>query len=375
MALLSACVPPKGSDTPAEDGEDDVDLATLDGDDLEFGTAAWGETVARTLYLSNDGEGDAQMGVGGIEIGPNMDGNFTVSWDDDAISCPDGATHADGTGLALFTLGAGCGIPLDIAFSPTGDIGEVWGALIVESVEESPTYFRDVRSWQQVVYLHGQATHTAPQISVTPGSYDFGFVYPGTDADPAPIQLTNLGDADLTVASVSLSSTCDSAFSLIDPVPPGTVIAPGESLLAEVAFTPTDLDGAYCQVLVESDDPYNPEVDVSLAGNAGTDPDNTAPTVVIVSPSNGHRYDTADDLELTLDIADADQPVSSLYCRVRSRSTSTTLADCTPTDETGRVVVAIPATAFVAGTDTLTVTVTDARCLSRESRPEAGRRW
>ncbi|MBM4368874.1 MAG: hypothetical protein FJ102_21850, partial [Deltaproteobacteria bacterium] len=96
LLVLAAC-----------DGDTITTVATpypdmkLSQDQLEFGTLEWGETQERTVVLSNEGyviENDVLrgmvMGVGsheegcaGIRIGAGMEGNFTVSWDEDDIEC------------------------------------------------------------------------------------------------------------------------------------------------------------------------------------------------------------------------------------------------------------------------------------------------
>ncbi len=377
---------------------------------LEFGEGEAGTSIDRTVVLSN--EGGMPMGVGtktdgetGIDIGPGMDGNFTVRYDRDDIECPEaeeedaekGRAKGTDTGdskpadtgsdddddgggnggggdvdaFARFVLDPGCRIPLTVAYDPV-DVGEVWGSLIVQSVQADqsekdakanklPEYLRDPTHFKQIVYLHGTAEHGQGTIVVKPRSYDFGYVYPDdTDEHVARIDVENVGTGDVTLTSAALSSTCDTAFSISHAFADGTLLAAGESTLVEMQFDPVDEDAAYCQLLILSDDPANPEVDVTVKGNAGADPNNSPPTVYIRSPEPGYSYNAVKPLQLELNIFDRDQPATSLTCRVKSSLQGSQIADCTAPDESGHVYVNIARADLEEGIDTLVVTVTDA---------------
>jgi len=375
---------------------------------LEFNSAAWGETVERTVVLSNDG--GMPMGVKSIEIGPQMDGNFTVSYSRAEITCPDSAgdtgasakgidvdtggttgggggggdsgstTTGDDTGGgdvvagALFVLDPGCQIPINVTFAPTEVVGDAYGALIVESnqaeltqAEEDagkdlPAYLRDPLHWKQVVYLHGSADHSQGALVVRPRSYDFGYVDPDSASheEPARLEVSNVGDGDITLGTIDPSSSCGDTFVITDSYTAGTTLGPGQTTLVEVAFAPTDTDAARCDLTINSNDPQNPAIEVALAGNTGTDPENVPPTVFIRTPEIGYKYNTIRPLRMELNIFDVNQPATSLVCRVKSAVLGgVTVADCDATDESGHVFVDIPAENFETGSDTLLVTVTD----------------
>jgi hypothetical protein len=389
----------------------DYPIMTLSQASLDFGDAAWGGTVERTLIVTNDG--DMPMGVGTIEIGDET-AAYAVSWNVAAIECPSGSasggggggtdtgasaksedvdtgspsggtdtggggtdTGGGGTGVvasgALFVLDPGCQIPLTLTFTPS-TVGDVWDALVIESVgteltaaEEKanvdlPAYLADPVHTKQVVYLHGQAEHSAGNIVVTPRSYDFGFVHPDAadDVTPARIQIQNVGDGDATILGAELSTTCDPAFAIPTVSPAGRVLSAGDSTLLEVTFTPTDVNASYCELYVYTDDPANPTVDVLITGNSGSDPNNVPPTVYIRSPENGYKYNAIRPLEMELNIFDENQPATSLTCKVKSAVLqNASVADCDATDESGHVFVSIPAEDLDSGIDTLLVTVTD----------------
>jgi hypothetical protein len=364
---------------------------------LEFGETELGNTVERTLYLSNKGE--MVMGVGTIEIGPGYTENFAVSWDTALIDCPAVAvdsgtveataldsgggrdtsppkdsTSPDSGDVAeglLFTLGPGCKIPLNVSFTPLIP-GELYGALIVESVQaelteeqsksnELPDYLRDPYHWKQLAYLHGETDMEQGLVVVRPRSVDFGSV--SADAGESvtkQIGISNVGNGDILLGGVT-NDGCDPSFDLSFAPGAGTTLHAGETSLVEVTFTPDDSNAAYCELHVLSDDINNPDIDVSIRGNAGTDPDNEPPSVWVRSPDPGYRFSGIGTLTVELNLFDVNQPADTLICKIKSAVLqNVSVASCTPTDESGHVFVEIDADDLDVGVDTLLVTVTDA---------------
>jgi uncharacterized protein (TIGR03382 family) len=384
-------------------------VMTLGQASLEYGEAAWGGSVERTVLLSN--EGGMPMGVESIIIGDADAGtsSFTVAYDPCAIECPEaaagdtaaaaksidvdtgeapgtdtgttdpgtdtaGGTCGGGDDTALFVLDPGCHVPVTVTYTPVSQ-GEAYDALVVTSVglaltaeEEDegvdlPAYKEDPIRTQQVVYLHGESNYAQGAVIVRPRSFDFGYVHPdAADAEaPARIQIGNVGDGDVTIIGAELSSSCDEAsFVLERRFEDNFVLGGDATTLAEVTFTPTDTNPAICQLLVYTDDPANPEVDVTLTGNSGTDPENVPPSVYVRWPENGYRYNTIRPLTLELNIFDVNQPAGSLVCRVKSAVIqNATVADCAADDASGHVYVEVPAENLEPGTDTLLISVTD----------------
>ncbi len=368
-----------------------------------------------------------KMGVGAtgewldcVNIGAGMMDNFSVSWDVDDIECderwtdPDAGTEGtspdakassdsgsggggggdsegggggggdsdpgpapDPSEGCLFTLGPTCSIPLTVKVSPA-DVGEIWGSLVVSSVQadqpvddegeptdELPAYLRDPIHWEQQVYLHAEAEKGEGALVVTPRSFDFGYVYPGTDdADTARVSLSNVGTGDVVIGSATLDSTCDSAFAITSDTLENRTLEAGESTLVEVSFTPTSTNAAYCDLLLTSNMASATEVKVTLRGNSGADPNNEPPTAAVRWPEPGYEYNSPNPLEIEINVFDKNQPASSLTCRVKSMIQGANIATCTPPDESGHVVVSIPRDDFETGVDTLSVVVTDAEGIS-----------
>jgi hypothetical protein len=375
---------------PAERTHVESPVLTISEASLEFGTVAWRSSAERTLLVGN--AGGSPLGIADIAIGDHTR-TFSVAYDACSIECPDaeakgvdadtggpadtgpsgtdtgpsgtdtGAGPCAGPAGTRFVLDPGCQIPVTVTYTPAEN-GEAYDAVVVRTIGPEPTggeapYHADPLHAWGITWLHGATDHAQGRVEVHPRSWDFGFPYPGTPVTPAAIEIANIGDGPLTLADVSLSATADPAFSstpLSD-----VVLEPAESVVVDVDYTPTSLTEAYGLLAIQSSDLSFPTVDVTLSGNLSTAP-NVAPTVSIVSPAVGTLYDPVAPLDLHLEIADPDQPVSALACEVESvvlRSSAP--APCTPTDDTGQVDVALPGSFFGVGADTLRVTVTDVR--------------
>ncbi len=408
---------------------------SLNQDTLEFGSLEFTETATRNVIITNDGYTVLQdvylgmlMGVGsrsdepylaeGIDIGPGMDGNFKVEYNKKDITCPEGSEEDTGDGASAdakakdtatteetgvggsetgkeeeesgggggggegdgkddfsrFTLGPACSIPVTVTFAPV-DVGDVWGSLIVQSVQadqtvqqaednELPDYLRDPVRFMQQVYLHGEGEQGEGTIVVTPRSHDYGYVFPEGHAETARVAVRNVGTGEILLSDAVLSGTCGTEFVIRNSFTPGAALAAGESTLVEIDFLPTDTDPAICELVVGSNDVNNVELKVTLKGNTGADPNNTPPTAAIRWPEPGYEYNSPNPLDIELNVFDKNQPAESLTCKIKSSLTTSTIADCTPSDESGHVVVSLARDLFDSGTDTLTVVVTDANGVS-----------
>ena len=103
---------------------------------------------------------------------------------------------------------------------------------------------------------------TGPEIEVTPLDFDFGEVHvSGSPSDPADIRITNVGAADLTVASVQIELGSPFTASAAD----GAVV-PGGILHVSVLFDPEAAGIANTTLTVTSDDVDEPTVSVALHG-------------------------------------------------------------------------------------------------------------
>lgn len=383
---------------------------------VEFGNSGWGSVTDRTFYISNDGgsslDDGMTMAVSAITLLDTAPDNYSFTYDIRDTECTGAApATTDDTAEAaaksldidtgtppvetgdssqdtgdtdtggeappedvLFLLDPGCRMPITVHFAPTSAIGDVWGALEIDTesqvIADDATaeqflaaYHKDPVRLRKLVYLHGQSEHSAGALVVRPRTYDFGYVNAAdTEDHVAFLELENVGDGDLDVVSVAFEASCDTAFSLVT-TPALGVLAAGGSTLAEVRFAPTDDQASYCQLLIHTSDVSEPAegVDVTLTGNSGSDPENQPPTVFIRSPYNGYKYDGIRPLSLELNIFDVNQPAATLGCKVKSAvlQTGANVATCTATDDSGHFWVDVDPGDLDAGSDTLQVVVTD----------------
>ncbi len=279
----------------------------------------------------------------------------------------------EGDSAVEFVLPPGCELPIDVTFAPA-DVDDRYNALTVYSLtqatpedwvadgpgdEYEPDYYSDYLHERVSFYVHGEGLRGDGQAVVTPRSVDFGHLWPG-QVGVEYISVNNAGEAPLEFYLPTLDSACDPAFSVTYHATDGAVIDPDTSSVIEVSFTPDDDRDAYCTLYVQTDDPDTPSISVSLQGNVGTDPENEAPRVSILSPEPGYVHGTSADLEMTIALSDANQPVTTLNCRVRSAIIiGGKVADCTPDRETGAVTVSISMEYFDPGVDTLQVEALD----------------
>ena len=114
-----------------------------------------------------------------------------------------------------------------------------------------------------------------PDIDVSPTVLDYGDVEINTSSD-LNVTVSNVGTVDLEVTGLS---TTNGVFTVISPAPPVT-IAPGNSTLVTVRFSPTAAGAQSGDLQISSDDPDEGLVMVSLSGN-GTDPPPNEPEITV----------------------------------------------------------------------------------------------
>jgi Putative metal-binding motif len=366
---------------------------------IDFGEVIWGEVGTKTFTISNDG--DLALGIESIEVSADEMGNtFALTWSADDIVCPDDGTEGEGaedTAAAEAkemdldtggggggggttdggeeaaevqpTLGSGCTLDVVVTASPDL-VGTIYGSIVVTSVTETTDatkkgYYRDPDAFKQVILMEADAVRGEPNIAAT-RTLDFGFIWTG-EAETGIVTIRNVGDGDLNLLEPEISATCDGAFNTTwsywtDSDQAGNktyVVEPGAQTMVEFTFTPEDQDAAYCSLTINSDDEDEPALETQIRGNSGTNPDCTEPTVAIRSPLPGYIHLGARAVKLELNVFDENQPATSLTCKIKSVMQEANIATCTPTDESGHIIVEIPVEDLYAGTDSLVVTVTN----------------
>ncbi len=397
---------------------------------VEFGEIGYGETMKKTVTLSNTG--DVSLGIVSIELAtddPNHadrghKGAFKVKWDpadkvvpegvggddddddeeaeeerrredlpalDTADTAGGGGDTADTgepyippeTGDFALVLEPGARQPVEITFSPV--VGEDnYDALIVLTGEEEEDedevipaderIYRDLDTIWKMSYLHGYSSETVPNIVVTPRAVDFGFVWPGQD-ESRYVSIKNVGDGDLTLGAITKKDGhCSDGFEIEYAPPVGTIIEGDTATLMEVSYSPPGdtVSRAECRIIVGSNDADSPDVEVSFSANSGENAANVCPKVVIHDPDPGHVHQGWGPMEMELTVFDANQPPDTLVCKVRSiLQLGAAIANCTPDTASGHMFLELPMDGVLeTGLDVLVVQATDdSECTRKASIP------
>ena len=390
--LATASIVGCGQNNAVQPEEALLPEADLSVQQIDFGEVEWGDAKTREVMLTNDG--DLPMGVSDILlIADGLEENFTLSFDTETLSCPDsdetarkranpdtatgggsdteldtGGSGGEEDDSNVFIMDAGCELPIQVSFVPVVT-GEVHGSFSVETVldEETedasgisdPLYYRDPDGFKKVVLLEGTAIKGQGNIVVTPRTLDMGHLWT-TETNTQYISIMNVGDGDLTLDEPSIESDCTSFTMDTANFDDDGVLPAESSTVIAVDFAPESLDAEYCTITITSDDEDTPEIEVSVQGNAGSDPENEPPSVTLHSPSVGYQHTSGSPIVLELSMFDINQPADTLFCKVKSAVLQEIkLADCTPEDESGNVTVEIETELLDAGVDTFLVTVTD----------------
>ena len=116
-----------------------------------------------------------------------------------------------------------------------------------------------------VVNLSATAVVSAPQISLSSTSVQFGTVSDGSTGN-ATLLISNNGNADLTISVVSVAGTGFGVSGITTP----KAISAGQSLSAGLTFQPTVAGAASGAISITSNDPVNPTMTVALSGTGST---------------------------------------------------------------------------------------------------------
>lgn len=379
LVLLSACDGGKGGSSVTTYPELDLTVTRLD-----FERVAWGDSRTRQFKVTN--LGDLPMGIESIALGEGeMEGSFSLSYSEDNIDCggseaeeaariassvsPDTGSEIEDTGdeeasateSGVIVLNAGCSLPVQVTMSPV-TVGEIVSSVRVTTVDGESggtEFYQDPDNQWKLVILEGKGEKSGGNLITSPLNLDFGYVYTG-EIGTEYVRVRNVGDMELILGEPELDPTCSAAWTITSAFEEGRVLDGDSSTLIEVSFSPIDDEAESCSLVFTSDDEDEPVVEVSMQANTGDDPENVAPTAEIRSPDPGHVHSGPQALELEINVFDVDQPADTLDCAVKSVVLlNETLADCTPTDESGHVIVEIDTTELESGVDTLLVVVED----------------
>lgn len=179
-----------------------------------------------------------------------------------------------GTGFAVdasalpVTLNPSQSLNLTVGFTPTGT-AQVTGNLTIQN------------NCSGTINVPLSGTGTGPRIGVAPTTLDFGSPPAGQSASRV-VTIINFGGAPLSITALNINQPTGAGFSLPNPNP-FTVAALSNTTLA-VNFNPTTPGTKTGTLVITSNDPATPTVNVNLTGIGG---DSVPPGVAVQAPGAG----------------------------------------------------------------------------------------
>ncbi len=157
-------------------------------------------------------------------------------------------------------------IVLNVTFAPASSGPRAATLNIADNASGSP----------QQVSVSG--TGTAPAVTFTPPSVDFGTVLVNTSSSPSFVTVSNTGNGPLVISAVNMTGAQPGDFQVANPALPITVVA-GSATTFTVTFKPTAGGTRAATLSLTTNAPNTPNT-VPLTGNG-----NTVPAISVAPPS------------------------------------------------------------------------------------------
>ncbi len=209
-------------------------------EELHFGGIAIGTSRSRNVVVTNDGYED--LILSGIVEGPAATGDFSG-------------------GPTPLVIPSGTATVVRATFTPTTE-----GAIVSSLVFQS----NDPITPELAVPADGVGVRLPPCLyTLTPAQLSMGLVYVGRTATAAAT-LTNVGTDLCLINDIELvSATATSGFTLPGGPETGIMLAPGDSKVITVSFTPRATGAHEAAVSFYISDPAQPEVLLPVTGVGG----------------------------------------------------------------------------------------------------------
>ncbi|MGD9118654.1 MAG: choice-of-anchor D domain-containing protein [Dehalococcoidia bacterium] len=261
------------SQTSVEPAPPEVDLAISKVADSNPVTA--GGMLTYTVTVSNNGPDEAT----GITVTDTLPAGTAYQ----SSAASDGsAGHAGGVVTwTIPSLSSGASATLTIVVTAPSEAGIITNNASVTGNEADTNPGNNSVSLNTTVEVQ-----TEPDILVSPSVVTFGTVSVGYTTSPVQITVTNTGNADLVLGTVTSSN---GQFSISGPGISGQTLAPGASAGFNIVFTPAS-DGLMTGSLsITSNDPDENPATVLLYGfgSSTLSPETETPTTVPTTTPNG----------------------------------------------------------------------------------------
>jgi len=206
----------------------------------DFGDVSVGElSDPLVITISNNGTGN--LYISDITLSDTT--NFTL----DVSGC--------GGTTPIIAPGGSCTVT--VVFNPQSE-GVKNANIIIESNDPDEPIVS--------VSLTGNGVVGVPDIEVSPTSLDFGDVSAGSESDEQTVAIFNIGSENLEIGTITITGMADQ-FTIVNDNCSGQTLAPGDYCTVGVKFTPTSTGEKTANLIIPSNDPDEPIVEVSLKGN------------------------------------------------------------------------------------------------------------
>lgn len=141
------------------------------------------------------------------------------------------------------------------------------------------------------VKVEGIASHptaaTTAEVAASPVLVAFGATQEGTESATEDVTIENVGAADLTINGISLRGLDKNDYAIEDlgacAIMP-KVLAPGETCIVQVKFTPRNAGAKVTDLRIRTNDSDERTVLIRLAGNASFAPADPKPEIAVSTP-------------------------------------------------------------------------------------------
>ena len=217
---------------------------------LDFGQVAVGSgsSLAETLSVTNTGTTAETVG---------------------SVTAPTGTFSATGLPASGLVIAPGNSVPVSVTFTPAA-AASYTSSLTVASKDAAGDAHTATDS------ITGQGITGVRQLTVSPTTLSFGDVALGKSGYET-FSITNTGNLPLTIDKAAPPAA---PFTVANPIPEGTELAPGDGLTVTVGFTPSAVGAVTGVYQITADTGVGPQpVTITATG--------TAPTSGIAVPETG----------------------------------------------------------------------------------------
>jgi hypothetical protein len=156
------------------------------------------------------------------------------------------------TGLAAVrTISPGQNVTFNVTFRPS----------TTSTITGAATIFSSASDSQMVIQLTGTGTVSTASLGASPISLRFGSVTIG-EADTLPVTLTNTGNVNVTINSVSLPNSLFTTSG----ASAGTILAPSQSATLQITYAPTSASSTNGNVAISSSASNSP-LNIAVTGS------------------------------------------------------------------------------------------------------------